>query len=903
MAWAIVFWWCHLVWAASGCNTGWFGSSCQYKCHCANNRCDDQGLCLAGSSCERGWFGPLCQYQDLSNTATITPASTSHNFDNGNNCSRPQSLKFVWQQCYEIRHIRIKLGNSDSAENIIVSMQKNASSGEIRCRDQKMFRVNNNVTDIYCNVNQTVQILNMTFGPSTSVCSININGGRNVALKQTTWQSSNYSDSTHVYSSTLAVDGNTNAEFSNKSCTHTAEGNPGVWRVTFTSPVSVNRYVLYNRNKNPDRLAGFKLVSYSSDHVNLYSYTDSTNAAGTSVVNVSTIATQGVSYVNITARDILTLCEVEIYEGCLIGWFGPSCQYKCHCTNNYCDVSGECYGGSKCDRGWFGPLCQYQDLATLNADLVPESSSIIDGQDVTWTSLQNVTIKWSVEYRVKWIQIVMGDTGSIKDVLVTIRNKNNNRSCIDPTVTKVNNVTTDILCNSWIRTTQIFIDFRTSKNVTSLHISGGRNLALKMATRQTSDYVDTERGLTFDSTRAVDGNPSGDFNGQLSCTHTEKHPVPSSWTVTFSRPQFVTRYVIYNRGMRVTVTFVDGNNGVRLKGFNLISYTPNNSAVFNHTDKTNSTSELIYNVTTPGKKGVSVSSIEIIAKNKDNYLTLCEVEVYGDQECSGNTYGLDCSSTCNCTNWKQCFVSTGQCHGGCVAGFYGDECSQSCSAGSYGENCSKNCSTNCTNQMCDRFNGSCLQCIPGRVGPFCELSCNTTFYGQNCTQKCSTNCTDSKCDNTDGKCHECIPGTSGDFCHLACDEHHYGTGCIYNCSSMCENSTCDKTNGICRTCMSGYQNDYCNSTCDDHHYGPGCIYNCSSMCENSTCDKTNGVCGTCISGYQDDYCNSTCNASFYGQNCTQKCSTNCTDSKCNNTDGKCHDCIPGTSGDFCRLGR
>lgn len=33
------------------------------------------------------------------------------------------------------------------------------------------------VTDIYCNVKQTVQVLTIDFGTETSVCSININGG------------------------------------------------------------------------------------------------------------------------------------------------------------------------------------------------------------------------------------------------------------------------------------------------------------------------------------------------------------------------------------------------------------------------------------------------------------------------------------------------------------------------------------------------------------------------------------------------------------------------------------------------------------------------------------------------------------------------------------------------------
>ncbi|KAK3715219.1 hypothetical protein RRG08_064678 [Elysia crispata] len=49
----------------ASCPPGWFGSNCQFKCHCApSNLCNgDDGSCI--SRCHPGWFGPACQYASM----------------------------------------------------------------------------------------------------------------------------------------------------------------------------------------------------------------------------------------------------------------------------------------------------------------------------------------------------------------------------------------------------------------------------------------------------------------------------------------------------------------------------------------------------------------------------------------------------------------------------------------------------------------------------------------------------------------------------------------------------------------------------------------------------------------------------------------------------------------------
>ncbi|CAL1546989.1 unnamed protein product, partial [Lymnaea stagnalis] len=60
--------------SSAPCQAGWFGTRCQFQCHCASS-CDvTTGQCQGGSKCQHGWFGVACQYQDSTsiNSATIT---------------------------------------------------------------------------------------------------------------------------------------------------------------------------------------------------------------------------------------------------------------------------------------------------------------------------------------------------------------------------------------------------------------------------------------------------------------------------------------------------------------------------------------------------------------------------------------------------------------------------------------------------------------------------------------------------------------------------------------------------------------------------------------------------------------------------------------------------------------
>ncbi|XP_059169929.1 uncharacterized protein LOC131951614 [Physella acuta] len=406
---------------------------------------------------------------------------------------------------------------------------------------------------------------------------------------------------------------------------------------------------------------------------------------------------------------------LSIYLACLVpasqsacdqGWFGAPCQFKCRCAKG-CDVSGVCVNATSCSLGWFGPLCQYQDLANIGATATPNTSKATDGDDTSCSSLQNLTLSWPTAYFINWVQFIIPNASIATLPVMTFRVSQATNSTTLPCLnnqTKVYNTNTvDVYCTLTSAVQLMTLTFASNTSglsVCSIYISGGRNLALKAATTQTSNY--TSGVFIYDSSKAVDGNTSNDFN-QNSCSST--NPGKVYWNLTFAQTVNVNRFILYNRK----------DLQDRLKGFKLLTLSRNNMT-FNYTDK-QTTALSVYTISP--NTTVAADSISI---SVDNTLTLCEVEIYGDNTCDNKKFGMNCSKCrCNDTN-EICFPTTGSCLSGCASGYFGDGCQQVCAPGSYGLQCKQTCGY-CADIVCNPDNGVCPKgCVDGYTGPQCNQS-------------------------------------------------------------------------------------------------------------------------------------------------------------------------------------
>ncbi|KAK6991044.1 tyrosine-protein kinase receptor Tie-1, partial [Biomphalaria glabrata] len=191
---------------------------------------------------------------------------------------------------------------------------------------------------------------------------------RNVAYKQTATQTSNFSrplgnNVCKVYSADLAVDGNSNTDSGNLSCTHTnnySDYNPR-FTLTLNCPYIVNQFILYNRvdDYQAIRLNGFRLISVDGNNNVVDDIKDVEEKADPvyylSVNTSRPIKSLSINETKVQGGDkvpILTLCELEAYGECPPGTWSlpctqscpPSCPTSCDRDTGLCN--SVCFGFS-----------------------------------------------------------------------------------------------------------------------------------------------------------------------------------------------------------------------------------------------------------------------------------------------------------------------------------------------------------------------------------------------------------------------------------------------------------------------------------------------------------------------------------------------------------------------------
>lgn len=142
--------------------------------------------------------------------------------------------------------------------------------------------------------------------------------------------------------------------------------------------------------------------------------------------------------------------------------------------------------------------------------------------------------------------------------------------------------------------------------------SGRVNLALGRKVKQSSNYSSTK----FKAEAAVDGDTGGNIRGGDDVTHTRYENNPY-WQVYLDGDVNIEEIKIYNR----TDCCAD-----RLKNFDVFVYNKANNLVFKHT--ISGQADAVESIPTNGVVGYRV---RIKLKDK-NYLSLAEVEVFGDSD-------------------------------------------------------------------------------------------------------------------------------------------------------------------------------------------------------------------------------------------------------------------------------
>ncbi|XP_055884639.1 receptor-type tyrosine-protein phosphatase epsilon-like [Biomphalaria glabrata] len=522
-------------------------------------------------------------------------------------------------------------------------------------------------------------------------------------------------------------------------------------------------------------------------------------------------------------------------------WFGNNCQYKCHCQNTDCDTNGDCVAPSTCERGWFGYKCQYRDLTSyINTT---ENRWLIDGNDSTCsvdTNLTSISVTFNSSIPYTWMRLVFNITEPILKIKVFFKTFGVIFECQDLILEQINKETTDVFCTLNVTIQEMTITGDSVKSLCSLYVSGGRNVALKQPTRQTSTYKPNDK--LSDSEHAVDGDTDNRFEDGKSCTHTDTDDLSPSWAVTFNTLFVVNQFILYNRGVSKT----------RLQNFTLVAIDDHHEIL--HYQEKDLNELLRYTVTE--QISLPINEVNISVANKqDNYLTLCEVQIYGD--CPEGKKGLDCNETCDVGCKRSCNIK-GSCDYICFGFSDPPECKTACDPHKWGINCNNKCSTNCWNTTCNGQTGLCKAgCYGFNDPPVCKTGCPTDTWGFNCSNKCSLRCRNSTCNSLTGYCLlGCQDGYKGLYCDEECDSGRWGVNCSNQCTTGCSQHKCNITSGLCTENCLGYKDfPKCSVDCSNETWGINCNETCNSKCINASCNSLNGDCLLgCLPGFKGPKC-------------------------------------------------
>uniref|UniRef100_A0A673CUN9 F5/8 type C domain-containing protein n=1 Tax=Sphaeramia orbicularis TaxID=375764 RepID=A0A673CUN9_9TELE len=438
--------------------------------------------------------------------------------------------------------------------------------------------------------------------------------GQNIARSGKVTQSSLYGNAAPE----RAIDGNTASNWPQGSCTHTQKDHQPWWRLDLQNTYQINSVVITNRRDCcSQRLNGAEI------HIgNSLSDNGNANPRCTVISSIAAGTSQGFAcngmvgrYVNIAIprrREYLTLCEVEVY-GIALPTTGPI--------------------GQNIARS--GKVTQ----SSLYGNAAPERA--IDGN--TASNWPQGSCTHTQKDHQPWWRLDLQNTYQINSVIITNRrdccsqrlngaeihigNSLSDNGNANPRCTVISSITAGtsqgFACNGMVgRYVNIVIPRRKEYlTLCEVEVYGialpttgpiGQNIARFGKVTQSSLYGNAA------PERAIDGNTASNWP-QGSCTHTQKDHRPW-WRLDLQNTYQINSVVITNRRDCCSQRL----NGAEIHIGNSLSDNGN----------ANPRCAVISSITAGTSQGFACNGmvgryVNIVIPRRKEYLTLCEVEVYG----------------------------------------------------------------------------------------------------------------------------------------------------------------------------------------------------------------------------------------------------------------------------------
>ncbi|XP_033997450.1 uncharacterized protein LOC117491531 [Trematomus bernacchii] len=432
--------------------------------------------------------------------------------------------------------------------------------------------------------------------------------GENLAVQGTAAQSSVYGSGP----ADRAIDGNRSPTWGHGSCSHTNNDVNPWWRLTLSKTYKVFSVKITNRNEVPERLNGAEirigdsLVNNGADNPR-FAVITSIPAAETAEFQFLNGMDGRYVYIGIPGREeYLTLCEVEVY-----GYLAPTVAGENLAVQGTAAQSSV-YGSGPADRAIDGnrsPTWGHGSCTHTNNDVNPWWRLTLSKTYKVFSV--KITNRNEVPERLNGAEIRIGDS-------LVNNGADNPRFAVITSIPAAETAEFQFLNGMDGRYVYIGIPGREEYlTLCEVEVYGylaptGENLAVQGTAAQSSVYG------SGPADRAIDGNRSPTW-GDGSCTHTNNDVNPW-WRLTLSKTYKVFSVKITNRnevperlnGAEIRIGDSLVNNGADNPRFAVITSIP-----------AAETAEFQF------LNGMDGRYVYIGIPGREEYLTLCEVEVFG----------------------------------------------------------------------------------------------------------------------------------------------------------------------------------------------------------------------------------------------------------------------------------
>eukprot|EP00079_Xenopus_tropicalis_P036907 XP_017950678.1 PREDICTED: uncharacterized protein LOC100498436 isoform X1 [Xenopus tropicalis] len=435
--------------------------------------------------------------------------------------------------------------------------------------------------------------------------------GTNLAISGEAQQSSVYSPAPQ-FSAATAIDGIEETNIYKSPCVLTNRNHEPWWRLDLKKRYKIRTVVIVNRGDCcSERLKGAQIrVGNSPDNNNPVCAIITDTAKVSITVSCYGIEGRYISVVIPERAEYLQLCEVKVY-----GEESPN-----HKGTNLA-TSGKAQQSSV-----FSPAPQYSAATAIDgieeANIYKSPCAHTNLNHEPWWRLDLNT-----RHRIRTVVIVnRGDCcrDRLKGAQIRVGNSPDNKNPVCATITDVSRALITVFCHGMVgRYVSVVIPGRAEyltlcevevygMETPNLEVSG-RNLARSGKARQSSDY---RHPSVLMAERAIDGITETDLN-KSPCTHTNRDYQPW-WQLDLDKRYQVKSVIVVNRRDCCSQRLLGAQIRVGDSADN------NNPVCGTITD----VSQASITVSCHGLEGRYVS---VVIPGREEYLTLCEVEVYGEE--------------------------------------------------------------------------------------------------------------------------------------------------------------------------------------------------------------------------------------------------------------------------------